>query len=328
MDNSRKITNKSIKEIKMRKRKRRKFKRIIGSIAILLAVYMGYGVFNSIFYNEDLEKEKKVEEIKKVVKVEKSEKPEQPKQPEEVDYLSKIPEEIKNSNDLMIQKLLQKANDNQKVAMMLSDIKSYPKQLLELASKKDEVIDFVANYPNHKKSKGENISIIKDYKKGEIPLFIQWDERWGYENYGSEFIAINGCGPTSLAMVAVGLTGNTHINPKVVSDSSEKNGYLVEGVGSDWKLMTEGAIEFGVNGRELPLSADAIISTLQSGQPIIASMAPGVFTTTGHYIVLTGVDSNNKIIVNDPDSKIKSKQAWDLDVFMRETDNLWAFTAI
>lgn len=289
-----------------RKRKIKKiFKYTICIVAVVLIVYIGYGtskvIFSSIFNQKE---EQKVEEH----------------------YLAKIPEEVKDSNDSVIQILLEKANKYPEVATMLSNIKSYPRQLLELASKKDEVIDFVANYPNYDVSTNKVISIEKDYKKGQIPLFIQWDERWGYEKYGSDFLAINGCGPTSLAMVVVGLTGNTDINPKVVAEFSEKNGYLVEGVGSSWRLMTEGAKQFGLKGKELPLSEDVIINTLKKGQPIIASMGPGTFTTGGHFIVLTGVDSNDKIIVNDSDSKIRSKQTWDIDIFMKETKNLWTFT--
>lgn len=239
-----------------------------------------------------------------------------------------IPVEVLSSTDPTIQELLEISDKYPKVNKILSNLSSYPKQLLELAAKKVETIDFVADYVNQESSSNdEKISIKNDYKKGEIPLFIQWDERWGYNKYGPDFIAINGCGPTSLAMVAVGLTDNTDINPKVVVDFSLKNGYLVDGVGSSWSLMTEGAKSFGLRGKELPLSEPVIISTLKKGQPIIASMGPGEFTTQGHYIVLTGVDKDGKIIVNDSDSKERSKMTWDIDVFMKETKNLWSFTA-
>ena len=282
--------NNSVKTKKKRmKRKAKKiFKRTIGIVALLLIGYIGY-----IGY-----------------------------------HLAKVPEEVKNSNDPVIQNLLKKVNNNSNVSMILSDINSYPKELLELASEKDETIDFVANYPNYDASTNKVISTQKDYKKGQIPLFIQWDERWGYEKYGSDFIAINGCGPTSLAMVAVGLTGNKDINPKAVAEFSEKNGYLVEGVGSSWILMAEGAGHFGLKSKELSLNKDVIINTLKRGQPIIASMGPGTFTSEGHYLVLTGVDRNNKIIINDSNSKIKSSQTWDIDVFMNEAQNLWTFTAM
>jgi cell division protein FtsB len=303
---------------KRRKRKTKKnFKYTICIVALLLLIgCIGYYGINEIIFISNFNKEKA--QISK----------EETQEVKEVDYLAKVPEEVKNSNDPAIQNLLKKVNNNPNVSMILSDINSYPRELLELASEKDETIDFVANYPNYDASTNKVILTQKDYKKGQIPLFIQWDERWGYEKYGSDFIAINGCGPTSLAMVAVGLTGNKDINPKVVAEFSDDNGYLVEGVGSSWTLMTEGAGHFGLKSKELPLTEDAIISTLKKGQPIIASMGPGTFTSGGHYLVLTGVDSNKKIIINDSDSKIRSSQTWDIDVFMKETENLWTFTAM
>lgn len=233
-----------------------------------------------------------------------------------------------NSNNINIEKLVEMSDEYPKVNKILKNIKLYPESLIDLAAKNPEAIDFVSNYPNHsEKTNSEDISIKKDYKKGEIPLFIQWDKRWGYDKYGEEFIAVNGCGPTSLAMIAVGLTGNTDINPKGVVDYSIDNGYLVNGVGTSWKLMTEGAKHFGLTGKEIPLSKDSIISNLKNGHPIIASMGPGEFTSKGHFIVLKGVDEDGKIIVNDPNSKLRSEKTWDIDVFIKETKNLWAFNA-
>ncbi len=205
----------------------------------------------------------------------------------------------------------------------------YPASLLELAEKKPETIAFVNNYGNYLANLEDKspISITKDYTPGEIPLFIQWDTRWGYEHYGDDFIAVNGCGPTALSMVAVGLTGNTELNPKAIADFSYEQGYLVEGRGSSWDLMTKGAETLGLTSEELPLNDDVIISRLTNGNPIIASMRPGDFTTSGHFIVLTGIAPNEKIIVNDSDSLIRSNQTWDLDTLTKQIKNLWAFSS-
>ncbi|MDO7203706.1 papain-like cysteine protease family protein [Paraclostridium bifermentans] len=48
-------------------------------------------------------------------------------------------------------------------------------------------------------------------------------------------------------------------------------------------------------------------------------MGPGHFTTEGHYIVLTGVTDDGKIIVNDSDSKERSSKTWDVDVFFKRS---------
>nr|WP_284693958.1 C39 family peptidase [Paeniclostridium ghonii] len=164
------------------------------------------------------------------------------------------------------------------------------------------------------------------YTKGEIPLFMQWDERWGYNKYGPDYFAINGCGPTALSMVAVGLTGNENFSPRYIKNFSVKNGYLVDGVGTAWSLMTDGAKKLGIKGKAIPLSSSSIVSNLKKGHPIIATMGPGHFTTEGHYIVLTGVTDGGKIIVNDSDSKKRSSETWDIDVFLKEAKNIWAFS--
>jgi len=242
--------------------------------------------------------------------------------------MEEISKKVKQSNDHVLKLILKNNKNNPNTYKILGNVDLYPRELLELASKKEEALNFVADYTDYKGYSEMKASVRKDYKKGKIPLFIQWDKRWGYEKYGSDFIAVNGCGPTSLAMVAVGLTGNTKINPKVVADYSNDKGYLVKGVGTNWDLMTYGARNFKIAGREIPLSKESILQTLRKGQPIIVSMGPGEFTTAGHYIVLTGVNSNNKIIVNDPDSKLRSKKTWDINIFLKEAKGLWAFKAL
>ena len=62
---------------------------------------------------------------------------------------------------------------------------------------------------------------------------------------------MGGCGPTSLSMVATGLTGNTSFTPKYVADMSVNMGYYVDEVGTDWTLMTAGASELGINSAQL-----------------------------------------------------------------------------
>lgn len=238
-----------------------------------------------------------------------------------------IPKEIINSQDPVIKNLIKSSSKYPNTLTILNDINSYPQELIELASKKPETIDFVSNFKEHLSTATKSkISVKSDYQEGKIPLFLQWDERWGYDKYGDNFIAINGCGPTTLSMVIVGLTKDTSINPKVVADFSAKKGYLVNNVGSSWDLMSKGAKAFGLKSSEVPLSKSSILSTLKKGHPIIASMGPGQFTTSGHYIVLTGVTDDEKIIVNDPDSKSRSNKTWDIDVFMKESKNLWKFS--
>lgn len=197
----------------------------------------------------------------------------------------------------------------------------YPKKLIELLEKNMETVDFVYNYPMKKNS--EPAASVGDVSEGEIPKLFQWDEHWGYAEYGEDIIAISGCGPTALSMVIVGLTGDDRITPYKVAKYAEVKGYYVEGTGTAWSLMTEGSMNFGVQGNELPLDESVIFSELAEGNPIICSMGPGDFTDVGHFIVLTGV-KDGKIQVNDPNSKTRSR-LWEYETLEGQVRNLWVF---
>lgn len=201
----------------------------------------------------------------------------------------------------------------------------YPESLLKLLEKNPETEDFVLNYPKNK-DKHVDIDISKEVKQGEIPLFIQWDERWGYETYGDDFLALTGCGPTCLSMVRCGLSGDSTWNPYKTARMAENGGYYVSGAGSSWDLMTQGALELGLTAEEVIFDEEHIKGTLEAGIPIICVVGAGDFTDNGHFLVLTGVDEDGKIILNDPNSRIRSKETWDINQLMSQIKNLWAYS--
>ena len=200
----------------------------------------------------------------------------------------------------------------------------YPESLIALVERNPETKDFVLDYPKYKGL--EEIDISKEVMKGEIPHFLQWDERWGYETYGSDFLAVTGCGPTCLSMVTCGLTGDTQWNPYEVAKMAEDNGYYVDGSGSSWALMSSGAEKLGLTVSSVIFDAEHICATLEAGQPIICVMGPGDFTNAGHFLVLTGVDKNGDIILQDPNSVERTKQHWDVQKLMNQMKNLWAYS--
>lgn len=59
----------------------------------------------------------------------------------------------------------------------------------------------------------------------------------------------------------------------------------------------------------LPQTSDpnAVLKALSQGRPVISSQGPGLFTRGGHFIVLRGLTSSGKVLVNDPnDSQSKN----------------------
>ena len=229
---------------------------------------------------------------------------------------------LKNNKGSIKSRLKKLSKEDDRISDIIKDYNSYPEALLDMLSRDIDLLDFVLNY--HDKS-GKVFSESIKVRKAEIPLLLQWDERWGYASYGENMIAISGCAPTSLAMVISGLTGDTSITPYKVAKYAEDNGFYVDGTGTSWSLMTSGSEFFGIDSKQISLSKDNIFSELENGHPIIASMREGDFTTAGHFIVLTGV-SNGKIKVNDPNSKKRSSLLWDYDRLESQIKNLWSFS--
>ncbi|MBQ7045934.1 MAG: C39 family peptidase [Clostridia bacterium] len=197
----------------------------------------------------------------------------------------------------------------------------WPDELVELLDKNPETKSFVLNYPFKKDEKFKiDLSEYKNSKK--VPLFMQWDERWGYSRYAGDLMGLTGCGPTCLSMVSVYLLNDTKYTPKYVADFSERNGYSVSGNGSSWSLISKGGKKLGLDVIEIPLDENRIIKNLKVGNPIICIMGPGDFTTTGHFIVMTEY-VDGKIKVNDPNSKTRSEKLWNLPDIKNQIRNLW-----
>lgn len=202
---------------------------------------------------------------------------------------------------------------------------AYPEALLEALEKNPELEEFVRDYP--KAEKAPQGGITKKELSGGVPLLLQYDKRWGYVPYGDDNIALSGCAPTCLSMVITGLTGKDDSPPDVVADFCMENGYYQQGVGTMWSLMTEGCQQFGLQGEEIALDENVIASRLEAGEPVICSMRPGDFTTSGHFIVLTGIEEG-RLSVKDPFSRERSSRLWEYETLKYQIKNLWAFTKL
>lgn len=211
---------------------------------------------------------------------------------------------------------------------------AYSDELLTYLFDHEEALQWVIDYPAQSARASEEIDAealqavdLKDYRiQNHIPLYFQWSEVWGYASYGAENVAMGGCGPTCLSMVATGLTGNTAITPKYVADLSVSSGYYTEEYGTDWNLMTAGAAQLGLVSTQLTSwTVDSLRAELTAGHPVICSMGPGDFTKQGHFIVLSGVTEDGKLLINDPNSKVNSRKKWDVEKVMSQMKAAWSF---
>ena len=202
--------------------------------------------------------------------------------------------------------------------------KDYSEELSALAQRNPEAAEFAANYPLYKDGSGEYT--LTEYEDlSEIPHFMQWDTRWGYEEYAGSLMGLSGCGPVCLSMVAVYLLEDLSLDPLCVARFSEDNGYAEKDNGTKWTLMSKGAEELGLRSRELPLHKQTMIDELDSGKPIICIMGAGDFTSSGHFIVITDY-SDEGFSVLDPNSVSRSQQKWTYERIESQIRNLWAFS--
>lgn len=195
----------------------------------------------------------------------------------------------------------------------------YPESLIELLERNPETEEFVLNYPFREDAP---IDLAEyDLTQG-VPLFMQWDRRWGYLQYGSDLVGITGCGPVCLAMAGYYVTGDDRFSPDKMVSFAEENGYYSPGNGSSWTLISEGGVKLGLDVTEIPLVEKRIMDNLLVDNPIICAMGPGDFTTAGHYIVLVGCE-DGKIRLNDPNSCKNSGKLWSFEELSGQIRNLW-----
>lgn len=109
--------------------------------------------------------------------------------------------DVPKGYESVYKKLVALEGEYSEISDILLNLESYPKNLLELLAKNQETVSFVSDYLMHVDDETASGSITEEELKEDVPLFQQWDKRWGYVHYGNDIIAIDGCGPTCMSMV-------------------------------------------------------------------------------------------------------------------------------
>ena len=146
----------------------------------------------------------------------------------------------------------------------------------------------------------------------EMPLYLQYNEPWCNYPFGDGTIGNSGCGPTSIAMVASYLTG-LEITPDNVAEflSEDENGgrfgHYIPGAGMTHDVWELCAKHYGFIYKEKASGIDEAYQALQSGKVVICSQREGIFTSSGHFIVLSGLWDDGSIKINDPNDNNTNK---------------------
>lgn len=181
-------------------------------------------------------------------------------------------------------------------------------------------------HTNNPSLSSEHISTPqREWQKGRIPALYQQDPAWAQGSYGGDSFGKSGCGPTCLSMVYIGLTGKDTFTPADAGILSENLG-LASPEGTAWAYMTEGATTMGLIAEELPATESALRQALRAGKPVICSVGPGDFTSTGHFIVLYGINEHGNLLICDPNSPERTGKTWEFNTVLPQCLNIWAYS--
>ena len=168
--------------------------------------------------------------------------------------------------------------------------------------------------------------------------YLQTDSRWAKKDYSapgeSTNIAASGCGPTCAAMLIETLTGKT-FTPADACAWALKRGYKALRQGTYYSYFVPQFAAFGIachrmNTVNLYGSKSSYFHTeafklLKQGYYLIACMGKGLWTSSGHYVVVWWEDG--KVRINDPASTKTARLNGDLSTFKSQVKYYWAIDA-
>lgn len=155
-------------------------------------------------------------------------------------------------------------------------------------------------------------SVITTQAAIEQPVsFLQEDNKWAFEMYSAngrydQTIGNSGCGPTAMAMV-LNYYIDESITPIQTAMFAVFNNHRTYNNGTSWTYFEDMAKEYDLEFIQTYSSKEALNWMEQKNNPlIVCSMGPGLWTRSGHFIVLWDV-KNGIAYINDPASTQASR---------------------
>ena len=131
----------------------------------------------------------------------------------------------------------------------------------------------------------------------EVPLYLQQD--FGNLRFGRQYLSIAGCGMCSMAMVSTYMTDTVYTPAMIVELFPQYYGEI----GADGTIFLNGPADLGFYASSQLRSWEDILAKLQQGDPIVTLQIHGVFTTGGHFMVLSRGYEDGTVTVRDSNLK-------------------------
>ena len=180
-----------------------------------------------------------------------------------------------------------------------------------------------APFPNFSPSGWAGVAVAEEASgRMDVPLLFQFDYPETVVTIDGEprSVLTSGCGTTSLAMAIQYYHGEdaSRATPDALFQYAVDEG-MYDGDGLGHTALSNIARIFNLRTEWRSGSESRILRWLREGNLIIAHMNTGMFTeNSGHYILLVGATEDEKVLVNDPNSRLMSTLAFPVETLISE----------
>lgn len=225
-------------------------------------------------------------------------------------YSDKIVNEIQLQNVIITDEILESANETIKATLNDEELGTINIEDVTIEDEKSLEIDAVVEQENISydgTNTGDGLNLLGAYQG--LTYYSQIDSRWKeglYTSTGnqSQTIGNSACGPTSMAMVVSSSKGALSV--QTACQLAIQGGYRTANSGTAWAYYPFMADYFDFNEYHSTSNFNTAMEYLKQKNSngttkyyIVASCGSGLFTNSGHYIVLVSLDGDT-IKVADP----------------------------
>ena len=165
--------------------------------------------------------------------------------------------------------------------------------------------------------------------------YLQTDPKWAALDYSAPgektTIGASGCGPTAMAMV-LATWADPNVNPETECAWALAHGYKAPHQGTYYGYFEPAGARYGLEVYRLNYSNIYGNSTttyhaqargaLEEGHLVIACMGKGNWTSSGHYVLVYGIDSGT-VFINDPASTKAARTKGSYELFKKQVKYYW-----
>ena len=165
--------------------------------------------------------------------------------------------------------------------------------------------------------------------------YLQTDPRWRSTDYSAKgektTIGASGCGPTAMSMV-LATWADPAVTPKTECAWALAHGYKAPHQGTYYGYFVPAAKRYGLTCERLNRASlygngasamhETVRQAVERGDLAIACMGKGLWTSSGHYVLVWGFDGD-RVLINDPASTRAERVRGDWSLFRKQVKYYW-----